>query len=290
MDRFFTGLVTDRSLNLRHHFVDLKSLLFLIPILLWTSISAVFSQTYTPPDCYGGMREFRHFFEKMVEYPEAALANKEKGDVVIFFIINPNGTTRNLKIWESAGEALDAEAMRIFRLLLWVPATYDEEKKAAEHLITFHFSPKRYRSICKRRGYDRLPKHKHPVDRSVKIHDLKLVSKAPEVITPNGDNDIVGFFSKNLHHPHPAIRNGLHGRVKLWFVVETNGLISNVQIRRSVGGGCNEEAIRLLHQLRWEPGLIDGKAIRTEMYLVVNFAKPHQQDVSKIPAIGGTVH
>lgn len=233
------------------------------------------------------MREFRHFFEEVVDYPESSLANNEKGKVVLFFIINADGTTRGLQIWKSAGKTLDAEAMRIFNMLLWVPATYNEKKRAAEHLITFRFSPRRYRAICKRRGFDRPPKAKSPVIPGSKVYTFKEVSKAPISFSPDGSTNIASFFAHNLTIPEAAIRNGLHGKVKLWFVVEPNGQISNVQIRKSVGGGCNEEAIRVLRHLKWEPGQLDGKAVRSEMSIEVSFAPPNEQIVKIIPPSGG---
>ena len=39
------------------------------------------------------------------------------------------------------------------------------------------------------------------------------------------------------------------------FIVETSGRISNLEVVNPLGGGCTEEAIVLLKQVHWSPGI-----------------------------------
>ncbi|MGD1848920.1 MAG: energy transducer TonB [Salibacteraceae bacterium] len=259
---------------------------FLLSLCLTHGLMA---QKMTPPECYGGMREFRHFFEQAVVYPESSLANDEKGQVVLFFIVNADGTTRNLKIWQSAGKALDDEAIRLFRMLLWIPATYDDQNKASEHLLTFHFSPRKYRAICKRRGFDVPPSPIQPAASSLQVYTTKETDQLPQGTPPRPFKSLQNYVAANLEHPHAAKVHGLHGSVELWFVVEPNGQISNVRIIRSIGGGCNEEALRLLRRIQWQAGTKDGKAVRSEMILTIYFPDPNKHTVNNIPTSGGSI-
>jgi protein TonB len=62
--------------------------------------------------------------------------------------------------------------------------------------------------------------------------------------------------------------------VKLGFVVEPTGRISNLTIDQTVGGGCNEEAIRLLKLLQWMPAIKDKKAVRSRASIEIKFVLP----------------
>ena len=55
-------------------------------------------------------------------------------------------------------------------------------------------------------------------------------------------------------------------------MVEPDGSVSNVQVLRSLGGGCDEEAVRVVKSMpKWKPGKQRGKAVRVSYNLPVNF-------------------
>jgi protein TonB len=56
------------------------------------------------------------------------------------------------------------------------------------------------------------------------------------------------------------------------FVVEPDGSVSNVTVLRGIGGGCDEEAMRVVKNMpKWKPGKQRGKAVRVQYMLPVNF-------------------
>ncbi len=56
------------------------------------------------------------------------------------------------------------------------------------------------------------------------------------------------------------------------FVVEPDGSISNVKLLRGIGGGCDEEAMRVIKSLpKWKPGKQRGKAVRVSYQIPVFF-------------------
>lgn len=81
------------------------------------------------------------------------------------------------------------------------------------------------------------------------------------------------FISKRLEYPKVALRKRIEGTVKVSFVVEKDGSISDVQALNQLGGGCEEEAVRLVSMLpRFKPGLdINGKPVRMQYFLPVKF-------------------
>ena len=80
------------------------------------------------------------------------------------------------------------------------------------------------------------------------------------------------YLSANLGYPTTARRKGIEGTVIVAFVVNTNGTVSDFELLKGIGGGCDEEAIRIVkNSPKWTPGMQDGKAVRTLMRLPVNF-------------------
>ncbi len=80
------------------------------------------------------------------------------------------------------------------------------------------------------------------------------------------------YFGNNLRYPEEARREGIQGTVFVSFVVEKDGSISNVKVLRGIGGGCDEEAVRVAEMMpRWEPGHQRGEPVRVQFSMPVRF-------------------
>ena len=96
------------------------------------------------------------------------------------------------------------------------------------------------------------------------------VSEQPSF--PEGMQKMMKFISENRKYPAEAKAKDIHGKVIVAFVVERDGSLSDVKIRRGIGYGCDEEAIRLIKSMpKWTPGKQNGKAVRVSMMLPVSF-------------------
>lgn len=78
-------------------------------------------------------------------------------------------------------------------------------------------------------------------------------------------------LQRELHYPEMARRAGVEGRVVLQFVVDEEGRVTDAVVLRGIGGGCDEEALRVLRQARFTPGRQRGRAVRVRMTLPVVF-------------------
>lgn len=75
---------------------------------------------------------------------------------------------------------------------------------------------------------------------------------------PGGEQALFNYISTNLQYPPKARKKNIQGRVVLTFVLNKDGSVSDVQVVKGIGGGCDEEAVRLVSEMpRWQPGLID---------------------------------
>tara|TARA_R110001599_G_scaffold171357_2_gene362496 strand:- start:11666 stop:12334 length:669 start_codon:yes stop_codon:yes gene_type:complete len=96
-----------------------------------------------------------------------------------------------------------------------------------------------------------------------------LIVENPAEFPGNGWNK---FLNDNLKYPRQAQRMGIEGTVDLAFVVDANGTISNIEVTRGIGGGCDEEAIRVLKASpKWIPGKQRGVAVKSRMAIRIRF-------------------
>lgn len=99
---------------------------------------------------------------------------------------------------------------------------------------------------------------------------FQIVEQMPEF--PGGEGKLMEYVAKNIKYPQIARETGIQGRVFVGFVVETDGSISNVKLLRGIGGGCDEEAMRVIKSLpKWKPGKQRGKAVRVSYQIPVFF-------------------
>lgn len=99
---------------------------------------------------------------------------------------------------------------------------------------------------------------------------FQIVEEMPQF--PGGEQKLMEFVAKNIKYPQIARETGIQGRVFVGFVVEPDGSISNVKLLRGIGGGCDEEAMRVIKSLpKWKPGKQRGKAVRVSYQIPVFF-------------------
>jgi len=104
----------------------------------------------------------------------------------------------------------------------------------------------------------------------VEAEVFTIVEEMPSY--PGGDLKMYEYLGKNIKYPQIARESGIQGRVFVNFVVEPDGSVSNVKVLRGIGGGCDEEAIRVVKSMpKWKPGKQRGKAVRVSYTLPVVF-------------------
>lgn len=92
-----------------------------------------------------------------------------------------------------------------------------------------------------------------------KIYDE--VEEMPEF--PGGYGAMMSYLGNNIKYPVVAQENGIQGRVIVGFVVETDGSISDIKVKRSVDPSLDREALRVIKAMpKWKPGKLNGSAVR----------------------------
>ncbi|MCF8379180.1 MAG: energy transducer TonB [Bacteroidales bacterium] len=89
---------------------------------------------------------------------------------------------------------------------------------------------------------------------------------------PGGDEARMKYLYDNIEYPQMARESGIQGRVFVTFVVERDGHITDVRVLRGIGGGCDEEAIRVIKNMpNWVPGKQRGKPVRVQFNMPILF-------------------
>ncbi|MCA4899575.1 MAG: energy transducer TonB [Cytophagales bacterium] len=88
-----------------------------------------------------------------------------------------------------------------------------------------------------------------------------------------GIADFYKFIGKSIRYPAEARRRGLEGKVFVEFIIDKDGTISEAKVVKGIGGGCDEEAIRvLLTSSPWMPGKQRGKPVKQRYTLPIIFS------------------
>jgi TonB family protein len=88
-----------------------------------------------------------------------------------------------------------------------------------------------------------------------------IVENMPEF--PGGEVARNRFLAENIFYPLQAATNGIQGTVYVSFVVDENGDVIDAKVIRGIGGGCDEESLRVVNLMpKWKPGTQKGNPVR----------------------------
>ncbi|HRG09549.1 MAG TPA: TonB family protein [Cyclobacteriaceae bacterium] len=101
-----------------------------------------------------------------------------------------------------------------------------------------------------------------------------IYSVVEETATPkNGMEKFYQYIGSNLTYPREARQKGIQGRVFIEFVVNQNGSLSDIRPLKGIGGGCDEEAVKVMANAEaWNPGKQRGMAVRQRMVIPIIFS------------------
>ncbi len=104
----------------------------------------------------------------------------------------------------------------------------------------------------------------------VEAEIFTVVEESPSF--PGGDEARIRFLTENIKYPQIARESSIQGTVYVTFVVEKNGNVTDVRVLRGIGGGCDEEAVRVIKAMpKWNPGKQRGKPVRGQFNMPIKF-------------------
>jgi TonB family protein len=89
---------------------------------------------------------------------------------------------------------------------------------------------------------------------------------------PGGEEARLKFLQDNINYPQIAKESGIQGTIYVSFIVDSKGRISDAKVIRGIGGGCDEEALRIIKSMPvWNPGKQAGRPVKVQFTMPIKF-------------------
>jgi protein TonB len=90
------------------------------------------------------------------------------------------------------------------------------------------------------------------------------------------EENLIKYIYKNIKYPTLAKDNGIQGMVVVSFVVDKNGKITDTKVIKDIGGGCGEEAEKVILSMnslseRWTPGMQRAQKVKVRYNMPIRF-------------------
>lgn len=208
-----------------------------------------------------GDRMVSDYIARHIVYPESDLRENNSGKVIIGFHLDIKGNSSGHRVVSSFSEAASLVALDMVKKILWEPALQNGKVVEADCEYEVVFNAKSYRRYWKRHERVAIPLTLE-ADTSYKIYQLRELEEIARPYFADG-RSFGQYISEELRFPEAARATEVQGVVRLRFVVENDGSASNITILKSVGAGCDNEAIRLIQDTHWIPAVKNGKYVRS---------------------------
>ena len=106
----------------------------------------------------------------------------------------------------------------------------------------------------------------------------KKFLKVPEY--PGGREAFKKYIKENLVYPKEALEKQVQGIVYLNAEINDNGEILNILVEKGVGAGCDEEAVRLIKNIRYTSVRNRGKRVKTKKKIRIQFKLPPRKTIN----------
>lgn len=229
------------------------------------------------PQYPGGEKAMMEYVAKNVKYPQEAKDKEIQGRVFVSFVVEKDGSVDEVKVMRSIGGGCDDEAVRVVKAMpKWEPGKQDGKPVRVSYMMPINFkltddSPTK--SVKKTEANK--PDMKPNADGVYQI-----VEEMPSF--PGGDQKLMEYIANNINYPQEARDKGIEGRVFIRMVIEKDGSVSNVKLLRGIGGGCDEEAERVIKSMpKWKPGMMKGEPVPVSYQIPINFKLAEKQPKKK---------
>ncbi|UKK53251.1 energy transducer TonB [Prevotella sp. E2-28] len=197
------------------------------------------------PEYPGGMEGVIAFCTENLKYPVQAEEVGMEGRVLVSFVIEKDGSVADVTVEESADSLLDAEAVRVISAMdNWTPG----QNEAGEAVRVRMVVPVNFMLDGSRDDVDQLPEF------------------------PGGLEAYVKFMQDNLNYPKECEEKGEEGRVLVEVLIDKEGNVTNVELKKSVNELLDAEALRVVKSMpKWTPGQDGGEAVDVKYVIPVTF-------------------
>lgn len=168
------------------------------------------------PEFPGGHGELMKFISKNLKYPPTAMENNEQGLVVLKFVVGKEGEISDIEVVRSVSPALNAEAVRVIKMLpKWIPGVQDGKKVSVFYTLPINFKLQDSQPVSKKLvsekqfilldgvrlpvGYDLSTLKKEDYDIETRWPETEHIKEAlVKKYGPDAQNGVVIFSKKQV--------------------------------------------------------------------------------------------
>lgn len=182
-------------------------------------------------------------------FPEEALKKNLEGKVFLRVLVDANGNSAKVEVLKSSNSVFDDAAIKAAKNYKFNPATKDGKSVSVWVVIPFNFALS-------------------------KDGEKKDVQKECYYDSADEMPSIIGGMSslfKKLSYPEQAKKKNIEGKVLIKILVDENGNIDATNVIKGIGYGCDEAAEKAARSCKFTPAKKDGKNVKAQVVLPVQF-------------------
>ena len=219
------------------------------------------------PQYTGGEEAMMKYVAENIKYPQAAKDKNIGGRVFVSFVIEKDGSVNEVKVMRGIGGGCDEEAVRVIKgMPKWKPGMQKGKPVRVNYMMPINFKLSDDQPEKPAQQTDANKPNMKPDKNGV----YQICEQMPEF--PGGVEALMDFVAKNVVYPQEAMDKEISGRVYVSFVIEKDGSVNEVKVMKGIGGGCDDEAVRVIKAMpKWKPGKQDGKPVRVSYMMPITF-------------------
>ena len=219
------------------------------------------------PQYTGGEEAMMKYVAENIKYPQEAKDKNIAGRVFVSFVVEKDGSVSDVKVVRGIGGGCDEEAARVIKgMPKWKPGMQKGKPVRVNYMMPIFFKLDD--------GQSANPEQKKEASKPDMTPDkngvYQIVEEMPQYT--GGEAAMMDFVAKNIVYPQEARDKEISGRVFVSFIVEKDGSVNEVNVKKGIGGGCDEEAVRVVKAMpKWKPGKMKGEAVRVSYQMPIFF-------------------
>ena len=179
--------------------------------------------------------------------------------------------------WDSTGTQLVFNGTGIYKTydkrgLLISQGRLVDFRKEGEWIYYDGISKVRRTQLYVRGKLSEQSKKGQATDATITEETTTLVEKAATPV--GGMKRFMKYLSAKIRYPETARKYKIEGRVFVQFVVDKDGTLTDVAVVKGIGGGCDQEAIRVIENApKWIPATQNGELVKQKLILPIVFGR-----------------
>ena len=198
----------------------------------------------TKPEFPGGEGEYYRYLKNNFKYPYHAKVQGEKGQGRYDYVINKDGVVTDVQVVQGVGYSIDKTMVNLIKKMpKWTPGTLNGEPVSVRTTVNWNFGSKNVGT----KEYD----------------------------TParfGGDSKALEYYLEEYSEQTQGV--GMTGLVKVSFVVDEKGDVTNPHVIQGLNYKANSIALRIVRNMpRWTPATKDKKPIQVNKTVSIHFSE-----------------